>query len=73
MVVSIITIVLVLAMVFTYDWLLYKNRGRAQPDSPEDSNPQVIRTEEDAIANRIIDLSKNRERKDAETPRRKEK
>ena len=32
------------------DWLIYKHRGRARPDNPNEENPPVITGPEDASA-----------------------
>lgn len=50
-----------LGMILCSDWLFYKLRGRAQPDS-EDPNSLVITNGEDATAQRLVDLGK-REKK----------
>lgn len=38
------------------DWLVYKMRGRAQPDDPQDENPPVITGPQDARAQRYLDI-----------------
>jgi len=45
-------------MLILKDWLVYKHRGRARPDDPNDENPPVVTGPEDALAQRLIDLSK---------------
>ena len=45
------------------DRLIYKHRGRAQPDDPKDENSPVITGPEDALAQRLADLYK-KERRD---------
>jgi len=50
--------VVVIGMLILKDWLVYKHRGRARPDDPNDENPPVVTGPEDALAQRLIDLSK---------------
>lgn len=47
----------VFVLSFLKDWLIYKHRGRAQPDA-NDENETVIANPEDAISHRVIDLGK---------------
>ncbi len=54
----------------TRDWLLYKHRGFAQPDHPDQENHPLINNANDAQAQRIIDeaLPQNHDNKTARKP-----
>lgn len=52
-----IGIVLFICAQVALDWLLYKGRGRVQPDDPNENSP-VITGPADALAQRLIDLIK---------------
>lgn len=45
------------------DWIIYKHRGRAKLDDPNQDNPPVVTGPQDALAQRLIDLSKKEKRK----------
>lgn len=51
-----ISALLIVGMVIARDWLIYKHRGRAQPDDPQDQNPPIVTGPEDARAQRLMDL-----------------
>jgi hypothetical protein len=46
--------ILLLALI-AKDWLLYKGRGRVQPDNPNEPDGPIITGPGDAINQRIID------------------
>ena len=50
------SIAFIITMSILLDWLIYKHRGRAQPDDPNDKNLPVITSVEDARAQRLADL-----------------
>ncbi len=59
----IIGVIIVLALLITHDWLLYRLRGKAEPDSPDQENPPVITGAQDAMSQWQVDLSKKNNQK----------
>jgi hypothetical protein len=49
--------IVVVGLSIVQDWLVYKHRGRSQPDDARDPNPPVITGPQDAGAQRTLDLS----------------
>jgi len=55
----IIGFLVIVALHIVKDWLVYKHRGRVQPDGPDS---KVITGPEDATAQRQIDRTKKKDR-----------
>lgn len=48
-------IIVIIGLEILRDWLIYKHRGKVQPDDPKDENPPVITGPSDAHAQKLID------------------
>lgn len=63
MIFYIIGLIVITGFILLQDWLIYKNRGHAQPNNSDKTNFPIITNSEDAHAQKLADFYKKDEKK----------